>query len=67
MKYIASEGDVLDRICWKYYGKTVGVVEQVLNANKGLAEYGAFIPMGLVIELPDLAVESVSTTITLWS
>ena len=37
-KIIASDGDRLDLICWKHYGTLSGrVVEQVLNANPGMA------------------------------
>ena len=46
--YSTKEGDVLDYICWKYYQKTSGVVEKVLEANRHLANLGAkFLPLSL--------------------
>lgn len=34
-----ADGDTLDHICWRHYGDTAGrVVEQVLTANRGLAD-----------------------------
>lgn len=32
-RYITKDGDMLDAICWRHYGRTRGVVEQVLEAN----------------------------------
>ena len=53
MKYRTREADVLDRLCWRHYGRESAVV-QVLEANPGLADRGPILPAGLVIELPDL-------------
>lgn len=33
-----SDGDVLDAICFHYYGHLSGTVEAVLGANPGLSE-----------------------------
>ncbi len=44
MKTFALQGDTLDAICVRYYGRTEGVVETVLAANPGLAELGAVLP-----------------------
>ncbi|EDV8744068.1 phage tail protein, partial [Salmonella enterica subsp. enterica serovar Reading] len=41
MKTFALQGDTLDAICVRYYGRTEGVVEAVLAANPGMAELGA--------------------------
>lgn len=46
MKTFALQGDTLDAICVRYYGRTEGVVEAVLAANPGLAELGAVLPHG---------------------
>lgn len=51
--YTTSENDVLDAICFAHYGKTNGVVEKVLDVNRGLCEYGPFIPAGVEIVLPE--------------
>ncbi len=51
----AQQGDTVDAICWRHYGRTAGVVEQVLEANPGLADHGPVIPNGTLITLPDAA------------
>lgn len=54
-KYMTSEGDTLDFICWKFYdGQQSGAVEAVLAANQSLSKYGPELPANLMIVLPDL-------------
>ncbi|ASX25859.1 tail protein X [Candidatus Williamhamiltonella defendens] len=53
MKYRTVKGQTVDEIVWKHYGNRRGAVETVLEANRGLADYGALLPGGLVIDLPD--------------
>ena len=65
--YVTKDGDVLDAICWKYYGSTTGVVEKVLQANRHLAELGAIFSAGVKIVLPDLAQEEETESVKLWS
>ena len=45
MKVRAHQHDTVDALCWRHYGRTQGVTEQVLKANPGLAEYGPFLPV----------------------
>ncbi|MFG0467018.1 tail protein X [Pseudomonas putida] len=52
---IANQGDTVDAICWRYYGRTAGVTEAVLDANPGLADLGPVIPHGTAVTLPDAA------------
>ncbi|MBB3001447.1 phage tail protein X [Paraburkholderia tropica] len=67
MKIIARQGDTVDAICWRYYGRTDGTVETVLEANEGLADLGAVLPSGTVVELPDFdKVQSSSTLLQLF-
>ncbi len=54
----AQQGDTVDAICWRHYGRTAGVVEQVLDANPGLADLGPVIPNGTLVALPDVAVQA---------
>lgn len=54
MPYLTNEQDRLDRICAKFYGKTAGVVEAILEINPNLADYGSYFPAGVAIELPPL-------------
>lgn len=66
MKVYAHQGDSLDVICARHYGRTEGVVEAVLAANPGLAELGAVLPYGTGIELPDTDTASAAETVNLW-
>lgn len=50
----AIQYDTVDAICWREYGRSTGVVEQVLEANPHLSEFGPFIPMGTKVQLPDI-------------
>ncbi|AZN35538.1 tail protein X [Iodobacter ciconiae] len=67
MQVIASQGDTLDAICFRVYGKTASITEAVLAANHRLAEMGPVLRMGTVINLPDISPpESQKTIIQLW-
>jgi phage tail protein X len=67
MQVVASQGDTLDEICFRVYGKTAGITEAVLAANHRLADLGPMIPMGTVIKLPNVSPpESKKTIIQLW-
>jgi phage tail protein X len=64
--YRTKDGDTLDWICNRNYGRTSGAVEAVLEANKGLADLGPIYTAGLLITLPDLPAAQQQTTIRLW-
>lgn len=66
MNVIASQGDTLDALCYRHYGRTEGVVEMVLTVNPGLAEWGAVLPHGTVIELPIVESSATTETVNLW-
>lgn len=52
--YTTREKDVLDEIVWQFYGAQDNrLTETVLEANRGLAEYGPELPTGLLITMPD--------------
>lgn len=53
--YVTSTHDALDLICVRHYGLQAGAVEQVLNANPGIAAVAHRLPVGLSIVLPDIA------------
>ena len=57
----AQQGDTVDSLCWRHYGRTDSTVEAVLEANAGLADYGVFLPIGTPIFLPELASVDTST------
>lgn len=68
MKVRAHQYDTVDALCWRHYGRTQGVTEQVLKANPGLAEYGPFLPHGLQVELADVVLNKTqAASCTQWS
>lgn len=51
----ARDGEMVDAICQAHYGRTRGAVEKVYEANPGLAELGPRLPLGTLVELPEIA------------
>lgn len=49
----AHQNDTVDNLCWRYYGRTAGVTEAVLEANPGLADNGPILPQGLIVNMPE--------------
>lgn len=66
MEVIAQQGDTLDALCYRHYGRTQGAVEAVLSVNPGLADYGAILPHGTAVTLPDIASAPVRESVQLW-
>lgn len=65
--YRTRDGDVLDAICKAWYGESSRYTEAVLEANPDLADLGARLPAGVVIELPDFAELTVKPgSVRLW-
>lgn len=62
------QGDSVDRLCYRHYGTTAGVVEQVYAANPRLCELGPVLPIATPVTLPDLNTPSTTqrTTVQLW-
>jgi phage tail protein X len=65
-KYRTKNNDMIDAICYKFYGGQAGTVEQVFEANHGLADYGPVLPSALIIELPVIAEAAAAKTVKLW-
>ncbi|WP_410706918.1 tail protein X [Citrobacter braakii] len=66
MKVTALQGDTLDQLCHRHYGKTKGVTEAVLSANPGLSGR-IFLDAGQVVEMPDIDTQSAQEMVQLWS
>ncbi|QND86497.1 Phage tail protein [Chromobacterium vaccinii] len=69
MRAIRSlQGDSVDAIAHRVYGQTRGVVELLLQSNRGLAAHGPILPVGTVVQLPDLPADPApaKTFINLW-
>lgn len=66
MKVYAHQGDTVDALCQRYYGKTQGVTEQVLLSNPGLAGRGPILPHGCPVDMPDIIQAASVQTLQLW-
>jgi len=63
----AHQGDTVDAICQRIYGRTAGVTEQLLELNPGLADLGPILPQGTAITLPEVVQQPQhSTVVQLW-
>ncbi|MBL0492683.1 tail protein X [Aeromonas veronii] len=66
--YRTSDGDTLDYIAWKFYETLEGrVVEQLLDANQGIADLGPVLPAGVLVKMPDIAPQQQEQGVRLWS
>lgn len=63
----AAQGDTVDLLCWRHYGRTAGVTEQVLEANRGLAARGPVLPQGTAVLMPALAAPAEKQRLQLWT
>lgn len=52
--YRTIDGDTVDLIAWRHYGRHAGTTEFLYEANRGLAFYPLVLPAGIEITLPDL-------------
>lgn len=66
MRVHSIQGDTVDMICQRYYGRTSGVTEQVLEENPGLSDLGPILPIGTAVNLPDQAKPAHKKTVNLW-
>ena len=66
MNIRSIQGDTIDLICYRYYGKTAGVTEQVIEANPELVNIGPELPNGTEVYLPEQTATAEKTTISLW-
>lgn len=66
VQYRTKDGDMLDWICWRHYGRQAHVVEAVLEANPGLADLGNILPPNYVISLPNIELPKSNEMVRLW-
>jgi phage tail protein X len=65
---VAHDDEPLDALVWRSVGASAAGVEQVLEANPGLAELGPFLPAGTRVTIPAQAlVTTQSELIQLWT
>lgn len=69
--YTTSAGDTADFIAWKQYGSvTPDILNAVLAANPGLADYGPLLPAGVAVVLPVINTQTQAAAVqevTLWN
>ncbi len=67
MRVRAIQGDTIDAICQRVYGRTASVTEAVLAANPGIADLGPILPHGTELVLPDISPQQQAVqTVQLW-
>lgn len=65
-RYVAADGELLDEIAWRHYGRQDGgVVEKVLEANPGLIA-GAELSAGDEVLLPYVDFNPIKDGVKLW-
>jgi phage tail protein X len=64
--YTTVDGDVLDLIAHRHYGRTNGVLERVLARNRHLENYDAILPNGVRIMLPVIPNPKNNQKIKIW-
>jgi len=64
--YTTIDGDMIDRICWRYYGVSSGPMEMVMAANPHIRQHGEKLPAGLVIDLPPFTLPVAEKQVKLW-
>ncbi|WP_140920799.1 tail protein X [Limnobaculum xujianqingii] len=67
MKIQAQQGDTVDEICMRYYGRTAGVTEAVYEANPGLCNGSPMLAAGQIVYLPDIAPRAQEDIVQLWN
>lgn len=67
MKTKSLQGDPVDLVVWRERRVADGLVEAVLDTNRGLAARGVVLPIGTDITLPDPPAAPVrKPTVKLW-
>lgn len=64
----AEQNDTLDALVWRHLGATAGYVEETLERNPDLAQFGPILPHGTLVDLPEpkASPPKVQTIVQLW-
>lgn len=65
--YLTKEGDMVDAICWRYYGVTDGPTEAVYERNGFLSYENVILPGMLLIVLPIISSADSTTVKRFWT
>lgn len=67
VKVTSIQGDPVDLVVWRERGSVAGLVETVLDTNRGLAARGVVLPLGTPVTIPDPPARPVRrATVKLW-
>ncbi|WP_432239899.1 tail protein X [Herbaspirillum robiniae] len=68
MQVRSRQGDTLDALVFRYLGSGSGYVEQALALNPDLAQFGAVLPSGTIVNLPSPAAAPATDqeSVSLW-
>ena len=64
--YTTIYGDTVDEIVHRFYGETVGFIEEVYRVNRHLADLPEILSEDIKIVLPDISRETEEKELTLW-
>ncbi|MEC4090147.1 tail protein X [Pseudoalteromonas rubra] len=62
----SAQGDTVDAICYRHYGSTTGITEQVIGANPHIANLPPVLPTNTLVMLPEISRPASPTLIKLW-
>lgn len=54
-RLVARSGDTLDLLLWRDAGLGPSALSRVCDANPGLADFGAILPLGTAVTVPATA------------
>lgn len=60
------EGDTVDLIAYRRFGRLADQVERILEFNPGLAELGPILPVGTIVKVPVPETKGRKTLRRLW-
>lgn len=60
------QGDTADTIIARHYGPDADMLQELHDANPGLAALGPILPTGTIIRLPPATAPKTKATATLW-
>jgi phage tail protein X len=64
--YTTVDGDTIDLICHRHYGRTDETVERILTLNRHLENHDATLPAGVKITLPIIEEPKSKQKLKLW-
>lgn len=66
-QYLTTDGEIIDRLCWNYYGFVKGTVESVYKRNPWLSVLPPILPNGVLVTLPVISRNLLLDKVELWN